>query len=175
MGVPDWYPPAGSVAVWGRGDGSEKEQWPLPTFMSGRKLSPSSCPDARHFSSSLYDTGAFQAATLVLELRGSKSESVCRAFKRNFLGIQQFLPLTQSLLVFIARSYGDLPSLHWYPGVGLGLLAPKISLPNFYSPYVGCGTACSASRALLPVWNGCGFFNSIVVRLPFNLFSDVSE
>ena len=30
--------------------------------------------DARHFSSSLYTTGAFQAATLVVELRGSVSE-----------------------------------------------------------------------------------------------------
>ena len=31
-------------------------------------------PDARHFSSSLYATHAFQAATLVLELRESESE-----------------------------------------------------------------------------------------------------
>ena len=30
--------------------------------------------DGRHFSFSLYTTGAFQAATLVLELRGSESE-----------------------------------------------------------------------------------------------------
>ena len=30
--------------------------------------------DARHFSSSLYATGAFQAAALVQELRGSESE-----------------------------------------------------------------------------------------------------
>ena len=30
--------------------------------------------DARHFSFSLYTTGAFQAATLVLELRGSDSK-----------------------------------------------------------------------------------------------------
>ena len=30
--------------------------------------------DARHFSSSLYAAGALQAATLVLELRGSESE-----------------------------------------------------------------------------------------------------
>ena len=46
----------------------------LPTFLSGRKLSPNSCLDASHFSSSLYSTGAFQAATLVLEPRGSESE-----------------------------------------------------------------------------------------------------
>ena len=30
--------------------------------------------DARHFSSPMIITGAFQAATLVLELRGSESE-----------------------------------------------------------------------------------------------------
>ena len=34
----------------------------------------SACLDARHFSFSLYTTGAFQAATLLLELRGSESE-----------------------------------------------------------------------------------------------------
>ena len=49
-------------------------QWLLPAFLSGRKLSLSSYLDARHFSSSLYVTGTFQAATLVLELRGSESE-----------------------------------------------------------------------------------------------------
>ena len=43
-------------------------------FLSGRKLSPSSCMDARHFSVSLYATVAFQAATLVMELRGSELE-----------------------------------------------------------------------------------------------------
>ena len=36
----------------------------------------SSLLDARHFSFSLYATGAFQAAILVLELRGSESEYV---------------------------------------------------------------------------------------------------
>ena len=55
-----WHQPASSVV--------------LPTFLSGRKLSPSSHIDARHFSCSLYATGAFQAATPVLELKGSESE-----------------------------------------------------------------------------------------------------
>ena len=52
-----WHLPAGSVAMWE--EGSEKEQWLLPTFLSLRKLSLSSCLDASHFSSSLYATGAF--------------------------------------------------------------------------------------------------------------------
>ena len=93
--------------------------------------------DARHFSFSQYATGAFQAATPVLELRGSESNSMCGSFKRNCLGLQNFLPLSQSSLVFASRSCGDLSFWHWNPGlggtgVGLGLLTPKISLPIFY-------------------------------------------
>ena len=57
-----WYLPVGSVA--------------LPAFLSRRKLSPSSAIDARHFSPSKYDTAVFQAATLVVELRVTESESV---------------------------------------------------------------------------------------------------
>ena len=53
-GVPDLAPACwicGSVDLWG--EGSEKGQWALPAFLSGRKLSSSSHLDARHFSSSL--------------------------------------------------------------------------------------------------------------------------
>ena len=67
-----WHPPVGSVAL--SGEGSEKGQWPLPTFLSERKLSPSFHLDARYFSSSPYATGVFQAATPVLELRESEFE-----------------------------------------------------------------------------------------------------
>ena len=55
-------------------EGSEMRQRPPPTFLSRRKLSPGSCFDGRHFSSSLYATGAFQAVILLLELRASESE-----------------------------------------------------------------------------------------------------
>ena len=48
-------PSLGSV-----GEASEKGQWSLPTFLCGRKLSPSSPLHARHFSVTLYTTGAFQ-------------------------------------------------------------------------------------------------------------------
>ena len=67
-----WHLPASSVALLG--EGSEKGQWPLPTFLSGRKLSPSSHLDARHFTFFFYATGAFQAAVPVLEVRQSESE-----------------------------------------------------------------------------------------------------
>ena len=40
------------------------------------------------------------------------------------------------------------------PGVGLGLLALEIALPNFYPPHVAEGPACSMSEPLLPVWMG---------------------
>ena len=70
-GVSDVVSPISSVALWG-GE-SEKGKWPLPSFCLG-KLSPSFCLDATHFSSSLYATDAFQAATSVLELRGNESE-----------------------------------------------------------------------------------------------------
>ena len=64
-----WHQPASSVALWG--EGSEKGQWPLPAFLSERKLSPSSCLDT---IVSFYATGAFQAATPVLEVRGIESK-----------------------------------------------------------------------------------------------------
>ena len=77
-------------------------------------------------------------------------------FKRNCLGFQHFLPPSESLLGFAARSYGDLSSWHWNPvlggpGVGLGFLAFEISLPYFY-PQVGVGLVHSASVPFLPVW-----------------------
>ena len=59
---------------------------------------------------------------------------------------------------FAARNCRDLSFWHWNPGlgggqgVGLGLLTPKISLPNFYLPHVGVGPAHSVSVPLLPVW-----------------------
>ena len=39
--------------------------------------------------------------------------SRCVYFRKNCLGFQPFLPLTQSSLVIAARSYGDLSSWHW--------------------------------------------------------------
>ena len=72
----------------------------------------------------------------------SLSKCVYGFFKENCLGLQKFLPLTQSPLVFAARSYGDLSSWHRNPGLGgvdMGLLAPEISLRNFYPPHMDVG------------------------------------
>ena len=43
-------------------------------------------------------------------------------------------------------------TLGWGPDVELRLLAPEISLLNFYPPHVGEGTVHSMSVPLLPVW-----------------------
>ena len=55
----------------------ESQKWQKPTGSMGGGLCKgtmaSTYLDARHFSFSLYTTGAFQAATPVLELRGSLS------------------------------------------------------------------------------------------------------
>ena len=79
---------------------------------------------------------------------------MCGFFKSKCLGVQKFLPLTQSPLLFAARSYGDLSSWHWNPGLrglvwGWPYMVPKISLPNFYPLHVDVGLACFASAPLL--------------------------
>ena len=81
------------------------------------------------------------------------SKSVCGFFKENCLGLQKFLPLTQSMQVFAARNYRELSSWHWKLGLWVGalFLATEISLPNFYPPHTGVGPDCFISLPLLPV------------------------
>ena len=56
----------------------ESQIWHQPTDSVGGRLSKRTMAfahlDARHFSFSLYTTGAFPAATPMLEFRGSESE-----------------------------------------------------------------------------------------------------
>ena len=47
--------------------------------------------------------------------------------------------------------------------------------PKFLSTTHGCGTSPFCVSALLTSLDGCGFFNSVVVRLPFNSISDSSQ
>ena len=96
------------------GRGLKKGTMASACLSAREKAVPSSYLDARHFSSSLYATGAFQVATLMLELRGSTS--MYGFFKRNFLRLK-FLPPTQSPLLFAARSCGDLSPWHWNLGL----------------------------------------------------------
>ena len=107
----------------------------------------------------------------------SLSKSVCGLFKRNFLVFQQFLSLTDSIPDgFCSQKLWGLIFLALEPwagglGVGLELLAPKISLLNFYGFGTGLFRVCTPLTSL----DGCGFFNSIVVRLPFSSISDVPK
>ena len=47
------------------------------------------------------------------------SKSMCGFLKRNCLGLKKFLPPTQSLLVFVVKSYGVSYSWQWNPGLGV--------------------------------------------------------
>ena len=100
-------------------------------------------------------------------------------FKGNCLGLQKFLPPTQSTLFFCSQKLWRLIFLAlepWagVPCVGLGLLALKISLPNFYPPLVDMGTRSFQVSAPPTSLDGCGFFNFLVVRLPISSTSDAS-
>ena len=134
-----WHLLASCVTLLG--EGLEKGQWL-----------------ARHFSFSQYATDAFQAATLVLELKRSKSESVspCVGSLRGNFGLQQFLPNSIPAGIFSQEMWGliflALETWAEGPGMGLGLLAPEISLLNFYPPHVSVGAAHCTSVPLLPTW-----------------------
>ena len=95
------------------------------------------------------------------------------------MGIQQLLPSTQSLLVFTARSYGDLSSWHWNSGLGTwcgaGTPHSQNIPPEFLFTTCVCGTSPFCICAPPTSLDGCGFFNSVVTRLPFSLISDGSK
>ena len=63
----------------------------------------------------------------------SLSKSLCGFFKRNCLGLQKFFLPTQSPLVFVARSFGDLSSWHWNPGLGVLVWGKDSSLLRYPS------------------------------------------
>ena len=151
------------------GEGSEKGQWPLPAFLSRRKLSSCSSLDARHFS-------AFQSATPVMEFRAvSLSTSVCGFLKRNCLVLHLFLPQLNHcwfLQPKVIETY--LPgtgTLGWGAWCGAGTPWSWGTLLEFLSTRHVCGTSLFPPTSL----DGCRFFNSIVVRLSFNLTSNGSE
>ena len=121
----------------------------------------------------------------------------CRPFKHSFLKIQQFLPLPQSSLVFTSRSYEDLSSQHWNPGLcGLtwaGIAHSQGIPPNFYPLYVNVGPPVPILPLPLPLHatphlltsplclhvsapptclDECGSFKSLVVRLPYTAIFD---
>ena len=145
-----WHPPAGSVGLWR--EGSERDK--ASASLSERKLSPA--------LTLISDTSILPCVSLVpfkllpqcwSSEEVSLNKSVCVLFKKKCLRLQTFLPLPQSPPVFTARSYGGLifltlePWARW-PGMGLGLLIPEISLPNFYPPHLSVGPI----HSVCPTW-----------------------
>ena len=80
---------------------------------------------------------------------------------------------------FAARCLGDLFSWHWNPGLGGLGWGWDSSLLRYPSQIFIHHTWVWDQPVPLctppPGPDGCGFFNSIVVRLPFNSISDGSE
>ena len=77
-------------------------------------------------------------------------------FKKNCLGLQNYLPSTQPPLVIAAQKFGGLIFLALEPWdgelVGWNSLLPRYSPLNFYPPPMDVGSAHSVSPPLLPVW-----------------------
>ena len=124
-----WHWPASSV-----GGGVSKGTIASAPFLSERKLSPSSYFDTRYSVAPCMPLVPFKLPFQCWSLEGmSQSKSVCGFFKRNCVGLQEVLPLTQSPLVFAARSFGDLSSRHWNPGLGGLVWGLDFSLPRYPS------------------------------------------
>ena len=101
---------------------------------------------------------------------------MCGFFKRNCVGLQRFYPPTQLPLVFAARRYGDSSSWHWNPGLG-GLVwgwdSSFLRYPSWiFSHHTWMWDQPISCLCPPTSLDGCGFFNSVVVRLPVNLIAD---
>ena len=166
----------GSAAVW---RGLQKEQWPQPALLSGRKLPPTSHPDVTQFSSSPYVSDSFQSAAPMLEVWVSPSKFVGGPFKRNCLRLQQFLSSTASIPDgFYSQNlwwYLFLALEPWAEGSHVGLGPLLLRYPSwFLSPTCGCGTSLFCVHPSCQSQYGF-FFNLIIVGPPFSLISDSSE
>ena len=148
-----------SVAVCGgrvqKGDYGHSKGTRTSGVLSGRKLSPGNCPNARHFNFSPCAMGALLATALVQKPR--VSEHIHELNPTWDLYVEtpenvQFLPLTQHPLVFTARCYGNLSSWHRNPRLDclVGVWDPSLlRFPSqFLSTTHGCGTAPSMSPYL---------------------------
>ena len=155
-----WHQPTGSV--WG---GLSKGQWPL--------LSP--CQTLQSVSVYHWYAWNCHASTGAQREWVWVGESMCGFVPLRVSPVSSTDSIPSGFcnqkfwgLIFLAQE-----SWAGGPGVGVGLLTPKICLPNF-SPR-GCGASPFLNHAPPTSLDGCGFFNSVVVRPPFNSTSDVPE
>ena len=73
----------------------------------------------------------FKLLPLCWSSAGASLSKFCGPFKRNCLGIQNFLPPTQSPLVFAGRCHGDLSSCHWKSELGILVWGWDSLLPRY--------------------------------------------
>ena len=99
-------------------------------------------------------------------------------FKRNCLGLQQFLPLTLYMVIGqpeVVRTYIlGTETLDWGAWCEAGTLCSQDIPPEFLFTTCECGTSLFCICVPPTSLDECGLFNFIVVRLPFNLISDSS-
>lgn len=132
----------------------------------------SACLDVRHFSFSLYTTVLFRLLPPCWNSEGLSRWVCVWVLQEELIGALA-VSSTDSIHVGFCSQKLIFLTLGWGLGVGLGLFAPKIALLNFYP--CGCWTnlfcVCTPPTSL----DGCCFFSSTVVRLPFSSMSDVLE
>ena len=145
-------------------------------FRKGTMASAQS--DTRHFSSSLYATGAFKLLPQCWSSEGVSLSGWIRVwgfFKRNCLGLHQFVSPAQSLLGFAARSCGDLFSWHRKPGLGGLVWCWDCSLQGYSSQIFVHHTWLRDQSVLhlCPSYQSgwMWFLISAAVRLPISLIS----
>ena len=152
-------------ALWGQG--LEKGQWPLLTFMPDTSISPSMPPVPFKLLPWLCSSEGVsrelptQASPCVGSLRGT---AWCSS---------SFFYLLNPLWCLQAEVVGTYFLALKSQAGGLGLFAPEIPLPNLYTHgyWTNLFHICTPPTSL----DRCGFFNSVVVRLPFRVISDVPE
>ena len=147
---------------------SEKETWPLPAFLSGRKLPLWPSPWCQTFLFLPMSLVSFDLLPQCWNSEGiSLSKFMCGPFKRNCLRLQKpSISLSHSSLRFLRSEVmrSSLPvefsSLELWagdPGVGLGPLASRGVLhsqdipPSICPLHMGVELAHSLSPTLLPV------------------------
>lgn len=157
-------------------EGSKRNNSTCQHFRPGENYPDScpsnACPEAHQFSSSPYVSCTSPAAAPVLEPRVNEfvSESVSGHLKRS---VSSSPPShLHSLLVSIARCYGDSSSWHW-AGEGAPCFsgetsAAEISLLTLNCHIVGMRPSCSVSLPLLAVLTWLLY--SLVIGLLFSCF-----
>ena len=129
--------------------GSAKGQWPFLPFFLGESCPPASAMKPDTSVTPCMPLVHFKMLLQCWSSEGVSLKNLCGFFKRNYLGLQKFLSLTQSLQPEVTAA--DLPGTGPLTWGGPGGAGTPSFLLNFSLPHVGVGTACS-SPPLLAIW-----------------------